>query len=237
MWQLPQATNKWLAWLLSLAAALFLSLFIFWLMAQLLQQPKHNKLKSLAPMDINIERVKAAKKTKNKQKEAPKEKPQPNMQSLQPTPPTPSAAPPKLSNEGLAINAPQLDMKEFTIEQQHWSAPVSSENGSGSDANYIGEEDTGKKPFTPSATRRPNIPKVAYDNKINGWVLLAYTVDNRGKIDNIRVLDAEPRGIFEANAIAAVKRWVYPSFKGEVKHLSQRIEFEWNMYSYNMDYY
>lgn len=235
MWQLPPTTNKWSVLLISFFAALTLSLTLFWLMAQLLQKPTIDSRQNLAPISVNIDRVKLKPAKQQKSQPAPKEKPQPKLQSLQPAPPTPSAAPPKLSNDGLTINAPQLDMKEFSIEQQHWSAPVSSENGSGTD--YIGEADTGKRPFTPSATRRPNIPKVAYDNKINGWVLLAYTVDSQGKIDNIRVLDAEPRGIFEANAIAAVKRWVYPSFKGDIKHLSQRIEFEWNMYSYNMDYY
>lgn len=235
MWQLPPTTNKLPVLLISFTAAVVLSLVIFWLMAQLLQRPQLNTIKSLAPISVNIDRVTLKPKSQQKKQEPPKEKPQPKMHSLQPTPPAPSSAPPKLSSEGLAIDAPQFDMKAFELEQQYWSAPVSGEGGTGGD--YIGEADTGKKPFTPSATRRPNIPKVAYDNRINGWVLLAYTVDNKGKIDNIRVLDAEPRGIFEANAIAAVKRWVYPSFKGDIKHLSQRIEFEWSMYSYNMDYY
>lgn len=102
--------------------------------------------------------------------------------------------------------------------------------------DYIAEVDTGRKEIVPMATRRPNIPKIAYDNRINGWVLLAFTVGNDGKVKNVRVMDAEPRGIFEANAIAAVRGWIYNPYKGPERHISQRIEFDWTMYSYNMDY-
>jgi len=95
----------------------------------------------------------------------------------------------------------------------------------------------GYREVLPNATRQPNIPEIAWKNKINGWVLVAFTVNAKGFVENVRVLDAQPRGVFEENVIASVKHWVYsPSEFGGKKvkaQLTQRIELFYKDYPNN----
>ncbi len=86
----------------------------------------------------------------------------------------------------LAIDTIEWQSQEMHIEQKYWSQPISANMASGAD--YIGEADTGLKEIVPVSTQRPNIPQVAYDNKTDGWVLLAYTVMPTGRIKDIRIM-------------------------------------------------
>lgn len=96
---------------------------------------------------------------------------------------------------------------------------------------------SGYKEVLPNATRQPNIPEYAWKNKIDGWVLVAFTVNAKGFVENVRVLDAQPRGVFEENVIASVKHWVYsPADFGGKKvkaQLTQRIELFYKDYPNN----
>jgi len=90
----------------------------------------------------------------------------------------------------------------------------------------------------PFNTRRPNVPEVAWQNKINGWVLVAFSVTPDGKTRNIRVLDARPRGVFEEKVVAAVNDWNYRvSFSGKVTQdivLTQKVEVQWQNFPQNL---
>jgi protein TonB len=90
----------------------------------------------------------------------------------------------------------------------------------------------------PFNTRRPNVPEVAWQNKINGWVLVAFSVTPQGKTRNVRVLDANPRGVFEEKVIAAVEDWNYRvSFSSEARGdviLTQKIEVLWENFPQNL---
>jgi len=95
----------------------------------------------------------------------------------------------------------------------------------------------GYREVLPNATRQPNIPEIAWKNKINGWVLVAFTVNAQGFVENVRVLDSQPRGVFEENVIASVKHWVYsPADFGGKKvkaQLTQKIELFYKDYPNN----
>ena len=96
-----------------------------------------------------------------------------------------------------------------------------------------GKKDSGFREILPTATRVPNIPKVAWDNKIDGWVLVEITVLNNGAVSKVRVLDASPRGIFEDSAIACVEGWRYESFEGPARRFTQTLPFKWQDYPRN----
>lgn len=95
----------------------------------------------------------------------------------------------------------------------------------------------GFREILPRATRQPNIPEYAWKNKIDGWVLVAFSVNTLGDVENVRVLDANPKGVFEENVIASVKHWVYsPADIGGKKvkvQLTQKIELFWKDYPNN----
>jgi protein TonB len=84
---------------------------------------------------------------------------------------------------------------------------------------------TTSKPLQNSASRRPaaslqnslkrkryiepEYPHDALLKKIGGSVTIAYTVDIKGDIQDVRVESADPAGVFDRAAIDAVKRWRY----------------------------
>lgn len=108
-------------------------------------------------------------------------------------------------------------------------------------AKKIAEADAkgaeGYKEIVPFATRQPDIPQVAWERKIDGWVLVAFTVNGQGRVENIQVLDANPPGIFEGSVTAALQGWQYDMADiggGRAKvQLTQKIELHWRDYPNN----
>lgn len=103
--------------------------------------------------------------------------------------------------------------------------------GAGTDAQGYVE-------VVPFDTRRPNVPEAAWRNKIDGWVLVAFSVTPDGRTQKVRVLDASPRGVFEEAVIAAVSDWKYQvSFAGKAKGdvvMTQKVEVLWSNYPQNL---
>ncbi|BDX08497.1 energy transducer TonB [Planctobacterium marinum] len=94
--------------------------------------------------------------------------------------------------------------------------------------------------ITPFATRKPNIPEMAWQHQLNGWVLIAFNVSAAGKTRNIKVLDAHPKGVFEAEVIRAIQQWRY-AVSDHIKNgqdlvLTQKINLQWQDYPQNLPY-
>lgn len=61
----------------------------------------------------------------------------------------------------------------------------------------------------------PKYPTQAARDGLEGWVMLSYTIDNIGRVTDITVLDASPKGIFDREARRALAKWRYkPTVKG-----------------------
>lgn len=69
----------------------------------------------------------------------------------------------------------------------------------------------------------PIYPKLARDQRIQGDVLLAATIDMNGKIENLKVLQGDP--LLADAAMRAVKQWRYRPYmlKGEPVAVATRI--------------
>jgi TonB family protein len=55
----------------------------------------------------------------------------------------------------------------------------------------------------------PEYPDVALRKSIEGWVELSYVVATDGKVTNVKVLDSNPAGVFDAAASKALSRMRY----------------------------
>ena len=55
----------------------------------------------------------------------------------------------------------------------------------------------------------PTFPKEAAVKGLEGYVLLRFDINEEGKAENIEVLKAEPRNMFEKEAKNAVRKWRY----------------------------
>jgi|SRR5687768_1389886 len=61
----------------------------------------------------------------------------------------------------------------------------------------------------------PDYPREAYAAKVTGWVLMEGSVGPDGDVVDPRVIDSEPAGVFDKNALAAFDLWRYCPTSGE----------------------
>ncbi len=55
----------------------------------------------------------------------------------------------------------------------------------------------------------PQYPRDALVRGLEGWVRVEFTILEDGSVADVDVVDADPKGIFERNAIRAVMRWKF----------------------------
>lgn len=224
---------------LSLCISVFIVISLFYVIIGLIHQDISSVEIEEELVRVNIENVK---------KEAHKEETKPRKKTLiEPEPILKSDIQPNLTQKFNSSNQPfinlsgaktefQFQSKDMPKFQENWVQPNTSAQA---DAEALGES-IGDNPETlrkviPISTRQPQIPKIAWENKINGWVLVSLEVKPSGRTENIQVVDASPRGVFEDEAVAAVSSWLYESSKGGNRRLLQNIEFQWKNYPYNWE--
>jgi len=66
-----------------------------------------------------------------------------------------------------------------------------------------------QRDLEPVATPDPVYPPAAFRQGVAGWVEVEYTVNERGATTDVGVVAAEPRGVFDEAAVAAVAGWKY----------------------------
>lgn len=98
--------------------------------------------------------------------------------------------------------------------------------GSGTGAGWKG------KPLVPLSTARPQMPDWACDQKLNGWVEAIFTVMPNGRVQDVRIVDADPRGVFEAAAIESISHWIYSPTK-RAAEVKQRVPMNHEDCAYN----
>lgn len=105
------------------------------------------------------------------------------------------------------------------------------EGGTGGRAGGVPMLATGHE-LSPIVRIPPAYPLEARRKKIEGWVRLEFTVQDDGSVANTKVKAAEPSGVFEQAAIAAIAQWKFtPAMEnGKVvrRRVAQTLKFELN---------
>lgn len=164
---------------------------------QLLHTPASNKPKSkLTPVPLTIKRQ----KTKN-----PIVKPKPSTAS-------------EIENSSVTKPLPDATPGTSLSPLKNGNTPVpaankSSASSKGTTGNRRGSAVSGKSLVVLSRSL-PRYPPVAESRGIEGWVRVEVTVATDGTVSAARIVDANPKRIFDQSALDAIRRWTFrPAFK------------------------
>jgi protein TonB len=125
-----------------------------------------------------------------------RELPKREAQENQPAPPKMSL-PTNTADAGggltaaIDIDAPQMDTQLNLTGGPHLGAAPS-------DADVI-----------PLVRVNPQYPRNAAQNRTEGWVQIEFDISVTGTVRNPRVIAAQPPGIFDSAALAAIRKWKY----------------------------
>lgn len=81
------------------------------------------------------------------------------------------------------------------------------------------------KPLIPLSTARPQMPEWACKQGIKGWVEAVFTVLPNGRVENVKIIDAQPRGVYEIAAIESISNWIYAE-TGKAREVKQRVPMD-----------
>lgn len=218
---------------LPLTGALLITLLLFALMQWLIYSPRG---RAVQPDIVQVVELVPP----EEEPEVPGGSP-PALAPLQPPPP----GPPSLSDLAVpVVDAPSLNVavpnlaftpnlgggmsfgKAFGGFAGRGGAGTGSGSGYGAGQGFKG------KPLVPLSTQRPQIPESAYRRGIEGWVQVVFTVTTEGRVADIKIVDAEPKGIFEAATVSGVATWLYERSE-RPREVTQKIEFKLEDFKYN----
>lgn len=55
----------------------------------------------------------------------------------------------------------------------------------------------------------PRYPRRAKIKRLSGFVKLVFTISKEGNVSDVKILDSNPKGLFEKSSIKAIKRWKF----------------------------
>ncbi len=169
-----------------LGAAVTFALFAF--MAFLVSSGDRTKEEALENIIVEVNTTPPKSAAERRQRVPPPPPPPPK------TPPKPQAPEPETNNDtgGLTFNMPGVQLAGANAGI---SAPGA---GFGRDGDA-----------TPIVRIEPKYPIQAARDGKEGWVTLSFTINEIGGVEDVEVVDAEPKRIFDKEARRALRKWKY----------------------------
>jgi protein TonB len=205
--------RNWITWVWSGLTAVGLNLVLLLSMLFLSDpEPSRPSIETLVAQ-VNVIRIKPPETTVPPKKVKPPEppeakKPRPPQRPLQARLTLPFEINPRLPGGGDTLALPPLE-----------SAPMVSAGLS--DMFFAGDLDA---PLTTLVRIPPVYPMRARKRGIEGWVKVAFIVDEAGHVHDITILQAEPPGLFEKSVKRCVAGWRFKP--GTVEGIPVRTQAE-----------
>ncbi|ARD43334.1 energy transducer TonB [Colwellia sp. PAMC 21821] len=169
-----------------LGAAVTFALFAF--MAFLVSSGDRTKEEALENIIVEVNTTPPKSAAERRQRVPPPPPPPPK------TPPKPQAPEPETNNDsgGLTFNMPGVQLAGANAGI---SAPGA---GFGRDGDA-----------TPIVRIEPKYPIQAARDGKEGWVTLSFTINEIGGVEDVDVIEAEPKRVFDKEAKRALRKWKY----------------------------
>jgi len=196
---------------LVVAVSLLINVTLFF-MIPFLSQIKETKKGSdfiINPTYVTKERIKPEPKKKRPQEEKKKPKPKPETVPKKVVKPKPL----KKARPKIRVDMPQFDFQLSEIEAQSVPIAAPERPAKPSPPQPVKQSKTtyqlGEVDQNPQLIHRvrPTYPYQARRREITGRVVIKFLVDSQGNVTRASVIEASPKGVFEKNAISAVKKW------------------------------
>ncbi len=200
--------------LLAIPIGILAALSVFWGMQWMISPSAQTRVSSEDIAMVDFIRTLKDTETQKKEREK-KEPPKPK------TPPTPQM--PQLSEKKNTPKAPNLDLPKIdsTLSSFKGDALGSMLNGYG-----VGDSD-----IVPLVRAEPRYPQQAKARKLEGYVRVRLVIDETGSVDDVEVIESEPRGVFEREAIRAAWRCKFSPKQVDGQAVSQvaTMKYEFKM--------
>ncbi|HHJ15200.1 MAG TPA: energy transducer TonB [Gammaproteobacteria bacterium] len=171
----------------ALLAGLLAAAFLLWLM-QMLVTPRQQRLSA----DDSTGLIEFVRLRREEQLQLKDRRPPPPPRQAKPLP-RPRMA---FSND-IRQPVPQLDM------QVDLNLPLEFGDGP-----FLGAPSTQlDRDFMPLSRQPPRYPYQAERRGIEGWVRVTFRITETGTVEDVKVLESDPPGIFDQAAVNAVYRW------------------------------
>lgn len=203
--------------LISAFSGIVIALLLFWLMHSLISGSRdfnHDRDQALRLDFIQVDQDELE---RIKERKPPPE----------PEPPKKPPPPPKLtvSNpDRPQQNMPQVDMPRISLGVASGSGPYL---GNWSAGDPVAEGDV-----IPIVRIEPQFPREALIEGISGYVVVEFTIEPDGSVSDPKVVESEPRRMFDRNAVRAIYKW---KFKPRIvdgqpvaRRATQRLDFNLN---------
>lgn len=86
-------------------------------------------------------------------------------------------------------------------------------------------EQVAQQQVTPQHRIQPKYPFAAANNKVEGFVVMSFSVETDGKVTDIQVERSQPSGVFDKSAVKALSQWRYHPVDYKVVNLQVQLDF------------
>ncbi|OOE45534.1 energy transducer TonB [Salinivibrio sp. ML323] len=206
-------------WLISLPAALMVTLGLFMLMALMVGHSSQRPQEKAESVSIDIFMQEPDTEVQRRQRSVPERPTPPEV----PDPPTPVT-----QTQTQSSTAPQPDMPNLNVQSNIQGVMVQ--------APSLGDLNVSTGPNNQQAMPlfrvEPNYPPRAMRRGLEGFVVVSFTISPSGRPQDLTVVDANPPRVFEREALRALRKWKYEPkvVNGEaVAQPGQQVKLEFNL--------
>ncbi|OAN12962.1 energy transducer TonB [Photobacterium jeanii] len=197
--------------LLALPLAMAVTLGLFTFMAWMVDNGHRGKPETSETLAFDMVMVEQERAAQRRQRAVPE---QPD------TPEPPPQATPTAQSQTVAVSSPVMPTLalDAAVSGVAINMPKFSDFGSNQQA-------------MPLYRVEPRYPPRALKQGAEGYVVMSFTIDPQGRPTDVKVLEANPRRLFEKEAIRALRKWKYQPKVVDGKAIAQlgqtvRLEFK-----------